>query len=487
MSMTEDGHAAAAREWGADRHMTPFESLMFRTEVNPLLRSTGVLMELLEGPPERERLIAAHEWGTRLLPRLRQRVVEDPLGLASPRWAVGSDFDLAYHLRFVSLPEPGSIDQVLELAQVLAMAPFDRARPLWEAVLVEGLAEGKAAYLLKLHHSITDGQGTVQMMDLLHSDKPEPGRARHLPLPAPERISGRGLAARNLLSAPSRMVRGVVHAGGLLAETAGRVASRPVEIVDGLGYVRSLGRMLGGAPAPGAILLEQRGLGRRFGIMEVPLADLRAAGKAAGGSLNDAFLAGLTGGVRRYHEHHGVEVDEITLALPISLRKSDDPLGSNRFAGARIGAPVRVSDPRERIRIIGAQVREARDEPALGFMDMMAPALSRLPGVLSASMTERVTRSIDLQASNVPGLTRAAYIAGARVLKAYPFGAAPGPAVMVTLLSYNGTCCIGVAVNAAAVPDHELFVRCMEEGLAEVTALAPSRPEPVPETATDGA
>jgi diacylglycerol O-acyltransferase / wax synthase len=364
------------------------------------------------------------------------------------------------------------MQQVLELAQVLAMAPFDRARPLWEAVLVEGLADGRAAYLLKLHHSITDGQGTVQMLEILHSDKPEPSRARKLPLPEPERISGKGLAARNLLGLPRGVVREALHAGGSTASLVGRVASRPRSVVAGFDYARSLGRMLGGPPAPGSILLKQRSLGRRFGLIDVPLAELRVGGKAAGGSLNDAFLAGLTGGMRRYHSEHGLEPDEITLALPVSLRTSDDPLGSNRFAGARIAAPVGVLDPRERIRIIGAAVRAAREEPALDFMDVLSPALSRLPGALVATMTERITRSIDLQASNIRGLDRLAYIAGARVLRTYPFGAAPGPAVMVTLMSFRGTCCIAVNVNAAAVPDHEVFVRCLQEGLAEVQALA---------------
>jgi hypothetical protein len=226
--------------------------------------------------------------------------------------------------------------------------------------------------------------------------------------------------------------------------------------------------MLGRPPAPSSILLEQRSLGRRFGLVEVPLEELRAAGNAAGGSLNDAFLAGLAGGMGRYHAEHGLEVDEITLALPVSLRTSDDPLGSNRFAGARVAAPVGVRDPRERIRIIGARVRKARDEPALDFMSALAPTLSHLPAVVVAAMTERVTRSIDLQASNIRGLDRLTYIAGARVLRTYPFGAAPGPAVMVTLMSFQGTCCIAVNVNAAAVPDHEVLVRCLQAGLAEV-------------------
>jgi WS/DGAT/MGAT family acyltransferase len=463
---------SSTETWGEAKQMSPFESLMLRSEVNPLLRSTGVLFELLEAPPQRERVIAAHEWATRLLTRLRQRVVEDPLGLASPRWVVDRDFDLSYHLKFIRLPDPGSMQQVLDVAQTLAMAPFDRARPLWEAVLVEGLDDGGAAYLLKLHHSITDGQGTVQMLDILHSDQSEPGRAEHLPLPEPERLSGTDLALQTLRHLPGAVLRGAVQAGEWVATTAERVAADPEKLREGVAYALSLGRMLGPAPASSSILLEQRNLGRRLGIIELPLDQLRAGAKTAGGSVNDGFLAGLTGGIRRYHAHHGLEIDEVTLALPISVRKNDDPLGSNRFAGARIAAPVSVHDPQDRIRLIGARTRSARDEPALDFMSTLAPALSRLPATAVAAMTERVTRSIDIQASNVRGLERPAYLAGARVLRTYPFGAAPGPAVMVTLMSFEGTCCIGVTVNAAAVPDHEVLVRCLEEGLTEIAELA---------------
>ena len=480
MSTSERELGAIAAAWGADRRLSPFENLMWRSEVNPQLRSTGVVFELLDSAPDRDRVIAAHEWGSRLLAPLRHRVVEDPLGLASPRWVVDPDFDLSYHLRFVRLPEPGSIQQALELAQGLAMAPFDRARPLWEAVVVDGLADGRAVYLLKLHHSITDGQGTVQMFEIMHGETPEPGRARELPVPAPEPTSGTSLATRALLGTPRLAVADALKAGGLTASTVERLVTRPKSIVSGVRYVRSLGRMLGGPPARCSILLEQRSLSRRFGMIEMPLADLRAGGKAAGGTLNDAFLAGLTGGMRRYHEHHGVELDELTLALPISLRTSDDPLGSNRFAGARIAAPIGELDPRKRVWLIGERTKVARAEPALNFMDVLSPALSRLPATVVATMTQRVTRSIDLQASNVRGLDRVAYLAGARVERMYAFGAAPGPAVMVTLMSYHGTCCIAVNVNSAAVPDHELFVRCMDEGLAEITALSGRRRRPAP-------
>ena len=174
---------------------------------------------------------------------------------------------------------------------------------------------------------------------------------------------------------------------------------------------------------------------------------------------------------------HGVDLQALTVAFPISIRRSEDPLGSNRFAGARIVAPITERDPRQRIRLIGARARAAREEPALGFMDTISPVLSRLPAAVSAAVTERITRSIDLQASNIKGVQRTAYLAGARVERTFAFGAAPGPAVMVTLMSYEGVCCIALTINAAAVPDHERFRECLVAGFEEVLTLAgPAEP-----------
>src|SRR5687767_12464943 len=143
----------------------------------------------------------------------------------------------------------------------------------------------------------------------------------------------------------------------------------------------------------------RRGLSRRLAVIDVPLDRLRAAGREAGGSVNDAFLASLVGGLRLYHAEAGLAPDTLPIAFPVSLRRNDDPLGGNRFAGARIAGPVGAADPRDRIRLIRERVLEARDEPALDFMAMLSPVLSRIPAPVLTRMTERVTRSIDLQAS----------------------------------------------------------------------------------------
>ncbi len=459
--------------WGTTDRMSAFEGLMWRSESEPRLRSTGVLLEILDGVPDHDRLREAHEWGTRLLPRLRQRVVEDPVGLAPPRWVVDHDFDLSYHLRIVRAVEGDTLDAAIEQAQVLAMAPFDRARPLWEAVLLEGLHDGRAVYLLKLHHSLADGQGIVQMLDILHGEAPDGRRRRHLRVPPPQRTSGRTIMLDNVVGAPRGAVRGLGRLAGALGDLAGAAVRSPAgTLAAGARFAGSLGRVLGAPPATGSPLLAQRSLGRRLGLLEVPLADLRAAGKHGGGTLNDAFVSAIAAGLRRYHEEHGLHVDEIPLGLPVSVRRPDDPPGSNRFAGARIALPVGEPDGRRRVALIGERVRAARGEAAIEFMDLLAPVLGRLPSPVTTPMTLGATESLDVQASNIPGLTGTRYLAGRRIERIHAFGAIPGPALMLTLLSYDGTCCIGMTANSAAVPDADTMLRCLREGLDEVVALA---------------
>jgi WS/DGAT/MGAT family acyltransferase len=454
-------------DWGTEPAMSDLEMMMWRAEADPRLRSTGIFVDRLDSVPDWGRVLAAHQWAVELVPRLRQRVAEEPLPINSPTWETDRDFDLDYHVRRARVPEPGTFDQVLALAQASAMTPLDRARPLWEAVLVEGLADGGAAYLLKLHHCLTDGQAGVQLFDLLHSDTAQPtpnkpvATAEPKTAPGPFARSVRGLAGSAL--GATRVAAGV---------GVGLVRRPEPTISSGVRFVRSLARVAGPPPAAPSPLMRQRSLSRRFGAIDVSLSSLRAAGRVAGGSVNDAYLAALTGGLRRYHEAHGLELEVLPIAFPVSLRRDDHPLGGNRFAGARIAGPIGVRDPAERISAIRERVLNAREEPALDFLGILAPALARAPTAVLTRLSESVTRTVDLQASNIPGLARPAYIAGARITRMYPFGPVPGSAVMVTLISHDGMCCIGVNADGTAIPDTEQFVACLRSGFDEVLALA---------------
>jgi diacylglycerol O-acyltransferase len=468
MPSTDDDALAS---WGGGQDLSAWEALMWRSEGDHRTRSTGVMIELLDTEPDWDRLVAAHDRFTQRVPRLRERVVAPPLPLVPPAWSPDPHFDLDYHLQRVRLPGDGSMAELHALAAQFAARPLDPERPAWEALLVLGVTGGQAAYLFKPHHSLSDGIGLLQLLDLAHGHSREPGPSDDSPMPKPRRQeSPEGLLVNRLaaraVSAPVAAVREAFSA-------AGRFAGDPVRTTtDAVKFAMSLRRVLMPPDTPHSPALAGGGSGYRLDTFDVPFDDLKSAGKAAGGSVNDAFLAGVLGGVRRYHEKLSLTVDSIPMAIPVSLRTDADPMGANKFAGARFVAPVGEPDPKTRIEIIRRFILDARTEPALGFLDLLAPVLSRLPEIALTAIAGGMTGLSDLQASNLGAIGRPLYLAGARVTRIYPMGPRPGIPAMVAMLTYDGTCCIAVNYDPEAIADAAAFSTCLREGFEEVLALA---------------
>ena len=462
--------------WGESREMNALETLMWRIEANPRLRSTITGMEILDCVPDWDRFLAACDWGTRMAPRFRQKVAEPALGVGNPCWINDPDFDLRYHVRRVGLPQGGGWPELLRTAEQVAMTPFDRARSPWEVVLFEGLPDGQAAYVLKMHHSTTDGLGGIQLLSQLHSrtreanpDKPQP------PPPPPERATPFGLLREQL----GRDVRAVPQLFRNVGERANALRTPVESAKQAAEFASSLSRILADPEAERSPLLQGRSLSWRFLAFDVAFADLRAASKIAGASINDAFVAALLGAFRLYHEELDCPIGDIPIAIPISVRSASDQQGGNRFVGARFAAPAGIADPEERMHAIGAIVREIRDEPAIDALSMLAPVLARLPGPLLNAVAGSLTKSNDLQASNVPGIREDVYVAGAKVLRSYPFGPLPGCPVMVAMVTHGETCCVGVNVDPAAITDVPRFNDCVVRGFEEVLSLFPDARKPV--------
>lgn len=456
--------------WGSGRRMSDFEAMTWRAEIDPRLRSDALIVDILETAPEWGRLVEGHEWSARVAPRLRQRVVEDSLRVRPPAW-VPTTLDLTYHLSRVRVAEGEGLERVLELAALMHMSPLDPARPLWQGMLVEGLPDGRAAYLFKIHHAMTDGVGLVQLFDLLHNDSAEP---RHRQVEPPRPVSGaHALSARPEISTGD-VARGL-RSATRFGVSAVRGALVPRRSLDAWEYAQSLGRVtkVPGDPSP---LFRTRGLSRRMRCFDLPLKDLRDGARAAGGSLNDAYLAGLVGGLRYYHQRHGAEFGDLPIGFPVSLRKADQPMGGNQFGGACIAAPTSEADPYRRVQLVRERALAVREEKALNFIGAVSPVMSRLPAATIAGMTHKFTSSLDLQASNIPGLNRPAYFSGARIERMYGFGPVPGGAIMTTLLSHDGTCCVGIAMDSLAVPDPDVLAACFEEGLNEIADLRKDAP-----------
>ncbi|MFC4944509.1 HAD-IB family hydrolase [Pseudonocardia sp. GCM10023141] len=464
------GPVAAALEWGTDAEMNPLETAMWRAEAaDPRLRSNVTLVELLDETPEWKRLVAAHEWASRMVPRMRQRVLDPAFGVGAPTWVTVDDLELSEHMYRVTLPAPGTTRQLLDAVQEFAARSFERDRPLWRVLLVDGLDRGGSAYVVTTHHSATDGLGAVQLMSRLHSRTRE-----HDPLrPEPAASIGAEASATGLLAeqvsravrdAPAQSLRRTLDVAGALARPW-TLASR------GVAAARSVQRAV--APAPGGSpLLAGRSGEWRFELLDVPLADLKKGAKAAGGSVNDGFLAAVLGGFRRYHEHFGMgDVATLPIGIPISLRTEDDPQGGNRFTGARFAGPLTETDPAARIKAVRSFVLEAKAESSVDVVGLLAPALSWMPAPVLGAVSGRMTSANDVQASNVPGVPHAVYIAGARITHMYPFGPLPGCAAMITLISHDGTCCIGVNLDPASITEPNVLMAGLRAGLDEVVAL----------------
>jgi HAD superfamily hydrolase (TIGR01490 family) len=461
---------AAPLDWGASPQMNPLETAMWRAEAtDPRLRANVTLLELLEPAPDWERLQAAHEWASRMVPRMRQRVLDPALGVGAPRWVTVENLELDRHVRRIRLEPPGSMRQLLDAVGDFAAAPLDRDRPLWGVLFVEGLADGRAGYVVKTHHSTTDGLGAVQLMSRLHSPTAEHDPTRpEPPVPMADDASPVDVLTEQLAGAVRHAPLAALRRGLGVADALRSPWDAAWQALD---VVRSAGRTL--APSrEGSTLLTRRGGGWHFEVLEVPLADLKAGSKAAGGSLNDGFLAAVVGGFRRYHERLGAPLGTLTVGLPISLRAQDDPQGGNRFTGVRFPAPLAETDPAVRVRTVREFVLSERQAAGAGVVsNLLAPALGWFPAPVIGAFSGWLTSANDVQVSNVPGGTSPLYIAGSRITRMYPFGPLPGCGAMITLLSHEDHCCIGVNLDAAAITDPAGLVADLQAGLDEIVAL----------------
>ncbi|MGX7693586.1 wax ester/triacylglycerol synthase domain-containing protein [Gordonia polyisoprenivorans] len=455
-------------DWGTEPHMSPVDTVMWRGDSDRRLRGTICMLEIYDRVPDWDRLIAAHEWGSRMAPRFRQRVIDSPFGTGTPSWAIDPEFDLHYHVRRLRLAGDGSMRELLSTCEQLAMTALDPARPPWEGYLIEGLPDGKAAYFLKGHHALTDGLGAIIALAQLHSttrepkpDKPQP------PEPAPVNVSALEVLRRQIGDEVAR----VPHRVDVVVSGARALVDPKRALSKVLRYGRSVPRVAGLVSPPGSPLLAHRSLSWRFAAFEVPFADLRAAGSAVRASVNDVYLGGLIGGFRIYHERLGRSVEAIPVAIPISVRRPEDPEGGNRIAVGRMAGPVGIADPFERVLTIREQVRAARTEPAVDVFNTMGSVLAWIPGRLLGQFSG-ATSGNDLQASNVPGIPWETFVAGAKVERMYPFGPLPGCAVMATMITHNGIACLGINFDAASITEPEIFAESVVAGFDEVLALS---------------
>jgi diacylglycerol O-acyltransferase len=453
--------------------MSNSEAIMWAVEKDPALRSDFCNLTFLDRRPRDDRVRETMERAIDAIPRLSQRVIGAPLRIAPPEFADDPTFDFDAHVRVAAVPAPGDDRALLDLCGALAERPLDRARPLWEFTLVEGLPDGRAALLQKVHHTITDGVGglklSLAMVDFERDpESPAPDEApRRSPVPATPLSATRDAvvdAAQRGLDAVRRTF-----------ETAGHVVAHPTEVpgraTDAARLVASIQRQALVTDSARSDVTNRRSLRRHFEVHEIAFEPLRAAATKLGGSLNDGFVTGLASALGRYHERWGSAIDELRLVMPISTRERGDT-STNRFVPARVLVPIQPAyDFRVLFDDVHERLQSAKRETAVSAAEGLAALVSGLPTSLLVAMTRSQTRTIDFGASNLRGSPVPLYIAGSRILASYPMGPRTGCALTVTMLSYCDDVHLGLNIDPAAIVDTAAFMRDVRDAYDELCSF----------------
>lgn len=437
---------------------------------------------ILDGPaPSREEFVEHIESRLHLVPRYRQKLSFPRFEMGRPFWIDDPRFNLEYHVRHTALPSPGSLEQLRGLAGRIFSQRLDRSKPLWEIWLVQGLrAEGRAkrkafALISKTHHALVDGVSGVDIATVLFDLTAVPAEAPAADTawsPAPEPSQAELLAegVKGLIRTPARLASGALGAAADPASTLG--AAR--EALEGVGEVA----MAGLNPAPDVPLNVPIGPHRRLFWAQSDLADFKRVKNALGGTVNDAFLAVVAGGLARWLRTRGVRTEGLELRglVPVSIR-SDAQQGQlgNQIAALRGPLPVYVDDPVERLRIVREAMQGIKEskqalgaEVISGLEDFAPPTL-----LAQASRLNFSTRLFNLIVTNVPGPQFPLYLMGREMRQIVPVAFLPeNHALAIAAMSYNGKLDFGLLGDYDAMPDLDRLAAFFEESLAELVDAA---------------
>ena len=426
---------------------------------------------------------------------LRFKLAPTPFDIDRPSWIEDEHFDIDRHVFRGALPAPGDRATVLRLSGWMHAKALNRARPLWEVYVYDGLPNGETAMYTKVHHSLVDGAGGAAVTGILYDLTPTPGPA---PAQAPDPGTNadyhevRDLAASMVAAWTQLLKTGTAdeRAAFELPRTHGtdlvsvlldaaihqtewqlKMAFGFPQIVGALqaalsealkpGAVKSLAELAAPASALNVSIASER----TFGIASLPLARVKAVGAKANATVNDVVLALSAGMLRRYLNELGtLPKRPMTAFVPISAREKGNAEMRNQIFGMVVPLATEIADPKARLETIVAESQRAK-----GFANpfrSLVPHLIELPTFgtpmllqLLATFYSRsnlanvIAPPFNLIISNVFVSKKPLYIAGAELLQAYPMSIlAHGQALNVTVHGYRDRLDFGLVAASNVIP-----------------------------------
>ena len=411
-----------------------------------------------------------------LVPSFRQRVVSAPMQLDNPYFVDDPHFDIEYHLRRIALPAPGDRRLLQEFVGRLVSRPMDMSKPLWEIYIVEGLEDGRWAYVGKAHHVLVDGVGgsemLVQLLDLTAEPREVEAPAEPFdPDPLPDDLT----LIRNAVVGTARKPMRVVNTARRTAEVAFDLARW------------GLGR---GDEDPGLSVLGPRtflngpiGPHRQVSLGQMPLDDVKQAKTDLGCTVNDVVLAITGRALRRFVMANGERPERgMVAAVPISIRPEGDDSADNQVSGMTVPLHDDVEDVEQQLRLISRATKPAKEQLGAVAATLLQEWSDYAPPVVAAQAMRFYSRMglarrhppiANVTLSNVPGTPFPLYLAGSQMESMFPIGPViHNQRLNITVFSYLDQMFIGAVSDRDNVPDTDQLVQFMQEAAVEVTKAA---------------
>ncbi|MCX6397921.1 MAG: wax ester/triacylglycerol synthase family O-acyltransferase [Propionibacteriales bacterium] len=438
---------------------------------------------IFAGPvPSQQKVEAALARRLVLVPRLRQQLMTVPFALGRPVWVDDPDFALTSHLRRTALPEP--TDEALhEAVDRILSEHLDHDLPLWEDVVVEGLSRGRWALVTKVHHTMVDGiAGTDLLSTMLDTSARAPSPAPAAPW-SPDPRPGLTRLVGDAVKSQSRLrvteLRALPRAAARVARHPRTVAAKALRTGRGL-----LGLASAAMPTGPSTLVGPLGIDRTYRWSEIDLAEALQVHEQLGGTLNDLVLAVVTRAFRDLLISRG-EVPAphaVRCLVPVSVRRADQRgTFDNQVSALLTTLPIELDDARDRLNEVAVRMRAAKaahEAEAGEWVTRVADAVPPAALTPFLHLAFRVPhRNLTTVVTNVPGPSERLFLAGRRMLAAYPYvPIADRLRIGVAITSYDDRLLFGVTADLASTPDLGVFVQGLEDGFAELVTLATGKP-----------
>jgi diacylglycerol O-acyltransferase len=427
-------------------------------------------LRMADGGIDIEKIRAAYAGALHRIPRYRQKLLWIPIE-DRPVWVDDPHFNLDYHVRHVSLPRPGGEAELRRVASRVLGNHLDRRRPLWEIWVVEGIEHDRFAIIAKTHHCMFDGSAGVEMAQVLLSPSPDveiPEPMPWTPRPAPTPAQLIRDEALRYATLPLRALRSIREFRDEAEDVGAELRARAeaLRAFFGASTDQSSETPINGSLSPH----------RRFDWLTMSLADVKAVRRKLDCTVNDVFLATVTGAFREYLHGRQVPLDDIVFraSTPVSLRSEteQDQVG-NRVSSWFVDLPLAEPDPRMQVAAIHAETQRLKESRQAMGMDMLMAAAEFAPSGILALGAGLASAPVNTIVTNVPGPQFPLYMLGARMLAMIPeVPLLQNIGIGIALMSYDGGVFWGFTADYDLVPDLDDFVRLVERSFATLAEAA---------------